>query len=122
MNSELDKLLRKELNLGAVEPSRIHHIKDSRLPQFEFEWHTATQKVYRLDLPGRWEDKVWIEEGIQAKGCCIAEHCLTHGMFIGFVQTFCRGYLLAVKHRNTGSLETYAPTRIVTEDDPCPTR
>jgi hypothetical protein len=124
MHPDLDNLIRKEFGLGAREaPQRIYHAQDPRLPQMSFEWHLSSQKVYRIDLPGRWADGEWVPApaGAQAKGHCVAEHCLTHGQFVGFVQTFCRGYLLAVCHRDSGALDTYAPVRL-TKTDSCPVR
>lgn len=122
MHPDLDTLVRQEFGLGAREaPDRVYHIRDPRLPQFEFEFHSGVQRVYRIDLPGHWVGGEWVAAEAAAKGYCVAEHCLTHGQFVGFVQTFCRGYLLALSHRDKGLLQTYAPKRI-TETDPCPTR
>jgi hypothetical protein len=123
MHPEVDQLVRKEFGLGVKEaPARIYHLADLRLPQFAFEWHVGAQKVYRIDIPGTWIDKEFVPAaGGQAKGYCIAEHCLTHGMFHGFVQTFCRGYLVAITHHNQGVMLTYAPDRVV-RTDPCPIR
>lgn len=117
----VDQLIRREFGLGANESAslRIAHAKDPRLPQFRFEWHPGSQKVYRCDTPGMWLDGQWVESGEGATGYCIAEHCLTHAQFLGFVQTFCRGYLVAVNHQRRGVLGTYAPPRI-TETDACP--
>ncbi len=122
MHPDLDSLVRREFGLGAKEPpGRVHHARDPRVPQFDFEWHPDSQRVYRIDLPGSWHDGQWVPEAVQARGFCIAEHCLTHGQFVGFVQTFARGYLLAVAHHGQGRLCSHAPVRIL-EGDPCPTR
>ena len=52
MNPEIDTLIRKEFGLGEQEsPNKIYHVRDPRLPQFQFEWHVGYQKVYRIDLP-----------------------------------------------------------------------
>lgn len=119
---ELDKLVRKEFGLGVKElPGRILRTRDPRLPQFHFEWHPDCQRVYRVDIPGVWIDKQWVESAGVVKGFCIAEHCLTHAQFLGFVQTFCRGYILAVAHQTQGTLNTYVPERIK-ETDSCPIR
>lgn len=120
---EVDQLIRKEFGLGKNESGslRIAHCKDVRLPQFRFEWHPGTQKVHRCDLPGSWIDGQWVESVAEVVGYCIAEHCLTHAQFLGFVQTFCRGYLVAINHQRKGLLSTYAPPRI-TETDACPIR
>lgn len=123
---DFDKLVRREFGLGAAElPGRIHHCKDPRLPQFEFEWHPGSQKVYRKDNPGAWIDGEWVPAPPGSVRNCpvIAEHCLTHAQFFGFVQTFCRAYLLACKHSAEGRMGHLAPDRQVTEGgDPCPTR
>lgn len=124
MDPRLDQLIRKEFGLGAPEaPGQIAHAKDPRLPQFEFEWHPKTQKVFRMDNPGRWEDGAWVPgaPGSARHGYCIAEHCLTHGQFVGFVQTFCRAYLLACKHAEVGILRHLAPEHLIKGGDPCPT-
>lgn len=63
-------------------------------PQFVFEWHPWTQKVYEIELPGEWVEGVFHQTrgngSIRAE--CLAEHCEDQGKFIGFVQTFLRGY------------------------------
>lgn len=103
----------------------IYHAKDPRLPQFQFEWHPLTEKVYRVDVPGEWRDRTYhpSSQEVIAKGYCIAEHCKDGGQFHGFVQTFCRGYLLAVKHSLEGILEHNCPERVLNkEGDPCPIR
>lgn len=124
MNADLDKLIRNEFGLGAREaPQAIAHARDPRLPQFEFEWHSGIQKVYRIDTPGEWINGQWVPSAVEAKGYCIAEHVMTHAMFLGHVQTFCRGYLVAVNHHNTGHLAAAAPERITAKGaDPCPKR
>jgi hypothetical protein len=124
MNPDLDGLIRREFGLGAAEhPQSIYHCRDPRLPQFEFEFHVAAQRVYRIDLPGEWKDGAWVPAppGAQAHGRCVAEHCLTHAMFLGFVQTFCRGYLLALAHHAQGTLQALVPDRVL-QTDPCPVR
>jgi hypothetical protein len=120
---ELDKLVRKEFGLGEAEsPNLIHHASDKRLPQFAFEWHVGSQKVYRIDIPGQWMDNKFIPaDSGNAKGYCIAEHALTHAQFYGFVQTFCRGYLLALVHHYQKTLNSYVPEKIK-ETDSCPVR
>lgn len=126
MDPHLDTLIRQEFGLGARDaPELIAHCRDPRLPQFAFEFHAGSQKVYRIDLPGGWRDGVWVPAaaGAQARGRVVAEHCLTRGQFYGFVQTFCRGYLLAAKHAAEGTLGHLAPGRIMAKEcDPCPTR
>lgn len=126
MDPNLDKLIRREFGLGAAEqPQSVYHARDPRLPQFAFEFHVGSQRVYRMDNPGRWQEGCWVPapSGSVRAGHCIAEHCLTHGMFVGFVQTFCRAYLLACKHQSVGILHHLAPERIMAkETDPCPIR
>lgn len=125
MDPRLDQLIRKEFGLGAPEASgQIAHATDSRLPQFEFEWHPKSQKVYRMDNPGGWERGSWkpAHTGSTRRGFCISEHCLTHGQFLGFVQTFCRAYLLACKHQQEGILNHLAPDHLIKGADPCPTK
>ncbi len=107
------------------DPSRIYHWSDPRLPQFAFEWHVRTQKVYRVDVPGLWVDGCFVRDGskLTARGYCIAEHVDTHAWAIGAVQTFCRGYLKAVADWNVKAIGSNAPERIVSPGtDPCPIR
>lgn len=126
MNDEMDRLIRREFGLGKREaPGRVHYAQDPRLPQFRFEWHAGSQKVYRMDLPGAWIDGAWVSAaaGAVCHGRIVAEHCLTHGQFFGFVQTFCRGYLLACQHAERGALHHLAPPTVMhPEAEPCPTR
>ena len=74
--------------------TRIAKLKNPTLPQFLFEWHPEIQKVYMIKIPGHWEGKRFFPSmtEIHADANVIAEHCETHAMFYGFVQTFCRGY------------------------------
>lgn len=50
-------------------------------------------KVYVIELPGRYVDREFVpaERGT-ARATILAEHCDTHGRFLGFVQTYLRGY------------------------------
>lgn len=63
----------------SIVKTRVH-----TFPQFEFEWHKSIGKVYVVDAPK--------DGSLTAHGTCIAEHCQTHGQFVGFVQTWLRGY------------------------------
>lgn len=86
----------------------IEKIKDPRLPQFLFEWHPHTQKVYVVNLPGKFADNnpghfdngkfvpgIYEQSftAINAQAFVLAEHCEHHARFFGFVQTYARGYL-----------------------------
>lgn len=72
---------------------KIQKTRDSNFPQFLFEWHELTGKVYVIGLPGRFEDRVFVPATCgQARAFVLAEHCDTHGRFFGFVQTYLRGY------------------------------
>lgn len=106
-----------------IDPSKIYHLRDPRLPQFGFEWHPRTQKVYRVDFPGEWRDGEFVPDSDKrtAKGFCISEHTETHGAAYGHVQTFCRGYLLAVEHSRNNKLGGKVPESI-RATDPCPVR
>lgn len=119
---QVDKLLRQELGLNPAQ-KKIEHCKNPNLPQFSFEWHPHTQKVYRIDLPGHWQDGVWqpASTGSVAKGHVIAEHCLTHAQFLNFAQTFCRAYHLALFHQSKGLLGSYVAQHMK-ENDSCPVR
>ncbi len=122
MQQELDKLIRREFGLGDKEaPDKVYYITNPTLPHFRFEWHIGSQKVYRMDLPGMYVEGKWVpgESGLMCNGRIIAEHCLTHGMFIGFVQTFCRGYLLAIQHSFDKSYNSIVSS---IGEDPCPKR
>ena len=61
--------------------SGVYVIKNPNLPEYRFEWHAFTRKVYAIDLA----EKVLIGE-------VIGEHVNDHGQAIGVVQTWCRGY------------------------------
>lgn len=73
---------------------RIHKTSTSSFPQFAFEWHEASQKVYLISLPGNFVDGVFIKGDNYStiEAVCIAEHCEHHARFYGFVQTWLRGY------------------------------
>ena len=72
---------------------KIHYMRQPALPQFVFEWHAHTEKVYVVGIPGRWIDRTFVPAiSGEAKGFVLAEHCDTHGRFYGFVQTYLRGY------------------------------
>lgn len=64
---------------GAGEPCL--HIKQPNFPQYRFEWHPQSRKVYLIRL-GR----------TPLIGEVIAEHAETHGHAFNFVQTFLRGF------------------------------
>lgn len=72
---------------------RIEKIRQPGFPQFLFEWHPTTEKVFVIGLPGRFIDREFVADiAGQARGFVLAEHCDTHARFIGFVQTYIRGY------------------------------
>lgn len=122
ISEAVDAQVRQVLGMNAAEPAgKIYHCADPRLPQFAFEWHPGIQKVYRIDLPGKWVDRQFVRapEGSEAKGFCIAEHVMTHALFLGFVQTFCRGYLKCYSDWVAKNVGTKAPERILMTD-PCP--
>lgn len=72
----------------------IEHTRTPTFPQFEFEYHPETGKVYRVDVPGQWIDGEFVRDPDRrvAEGVCIAEHCDHSARFYGFVQTYLRGY------------------------------
>ncbi len=59
----------------------VYHIKQPLFPQWRFEWHPGTRKVYLIRLGV-----------VPLVGEIIAEHAETHGSAINFVQSFLRGY------------------------------
>jgi hypothetical protein len=73
---------------------RIQKTRTPAFPQFFFEWHEETQKAYVVEIPGAWVDGEFAADltRVTADGTCIAEHVQTHGQFLGFVQTYLRGY------------------------------
>lgn len=105
----------------------IEPFQQPRLPQFYFEWHRLTQKVYVIHLPGEFVDGVFVRvkesEQPMAKGECIAEHVPHHAAAYNFVQTFCRGYLQAVAHheQKTKRFGWNVPDRII-HTSPLPVR
>lgn len=58
----------------------IQHIRSPLTPEYRFEYHPETGKVYLIRV-GRTPEV----------GEVIAEHCDTHGRAFGFVQTYLRG-------------------------------
>jgi hypothetical protein len=71
----------------------IQKSSSPNFPQFEFEWHENDGKVYVGHVPGSWEDDVFVPgEMGNLKFKILAEHCDTHARFLGFVQTYLRGY------------------------------
>jgi hypothetical protein len=100
-----------------VNPTGVYVMKDPRLPQFEFHWHPGVQKVYCLYLRGYYKEGTWVKSGNQrdCTGEKIAEHVATHAIAFSFVQTFCRGYILALsqKARETTNYGGLVPERIL---------
>lgn len=73
---------------------RIEKCQCRDFPQFVFEWHPRACKVYLIELPGMMVEGhfVQIASSKPLHGEVIAEHCEHHARFIGFVQTYLRGY------------------------------
>lgn len=68
-------------------------IKQPNFPQFHFEWHPGTRKVYlarlgTVDAEGKFVPAV--NRRVIAE--ILAEHAETHAHAYNFVQTFLRGY------------------------------
>lgn len=61
--------------------SRILHIKQPSFPQFRFEWHPQSRKVYLI--------RTGAAPVIAEK---LAEHAETHAEAYAYVQTFLRGF------------------------------
>lgn len=77
---------------------KIEKCTDPLVPQFVFEWHPDTKKVFLCEIPGRHEDGQFIPDfgRTTINAVTITEHCDTHAMFFGFCQTFLRGYKKAL--------------------------
>jgi hypothetical protein len=94
---------------------KIEHIRDPKHPQFRFEWHPNTEKVYIVQNPGKFEDGEWVPDYGFAGSCpafILAEHCEHHARFFGFVQTYLRGYkqgLYDAKLRGNTNVSENAP-------------
>ena len=74
---------------GAPVGNGIKHIKAPMFPEFRFEYHPLTGKVYLIDT-GR---KPVLKDGQEHHEAeIIAEHCDCSGRAHGFVQTFLRGF------------------------------
>ena len=74
------EILRSIAMPGGPEPP-VMAIKNPRFPQYRFEWHRVTKKVYLIRLltaPNH--------------GDPIAENVPNHGAAINAVNTWCRGY------------------------------
>lgn len=83
----------------------VQKIKDPKFPQFLFEWHEQSQKVYVIGIPGRFEGGEFVIALTgEARAAVLAEHCEHHARFYGFVQTYLRGYRqgLADQQRKQG--------------------
>ena len=59
----------------------VLHIKQPNFPQYRFEWHPQSRKVYLIRLGTT-----------PLIGEILAEHAETHGAAYNFVQTFLRGF------------------------------
>lgn len=71
----------------------IQKFSQPNFPQFLFEWHEEIGKVYVIGLPGKWIDRKFVPAITgEAKGFVLAEHCSSHALAYGFVQTYLRGY------------------------------
>ena len=71
----------------------IFRIRNPKYPQYLFEFHEESQKVYCIDLA-----KTTVRDGQTCHSTLvIGEHCDTHGRAYGFVQAFCRGHAIAEK-------------------------
>lgn len=84
---------------------RIEHASHPKYPEFTFEWHPWTQKVYVVHVPGRRVDGVFVPDPTvgNANAVALAEHCEHHAMFLGFVQTYLRGYVKGLENRDVGT-------------------
>lgn len=73
---------------------RIQKTSTPTFPQFVFEWHEHTGKVYMLETPGAWIGGQFVPSFAEKtrRAIVVAEHCEHHARFYGFVQTFLRGY------------------------------
>ena len=85
------------------ETQKILHTRDPKFPSFEFEWHTQIGKVYVIGLPGRFIDREFVPQTTpgNARAFCLSEHCDTHARFLGFVQTYLRGYRQGLQDEQT---------------------
>lgn len=95
---------------GGVMPDspllKVEKCAHPRYPQFLFEWHPWTQKVYVVHVPGKWEDGTFVKAvawSQEARAICLAEHCEHHARFLGFVQTYLRGYAKGAEDREVGT-------------------
>lgn len=60
---------------------RICHIQQPNFPQYRFEWHPQSRKVYLIRMGTT-----------PLFGEILAEHAETHAAAFNFVQTFLRGF------------------------------
>ena len=88
---------------------KIYPISSPVYPQFGFEWHEATQKVWMLPIPGQWIDGVFErDENLnRIQAVCIAEHAEDHGKAFGFVQTWLRGFRRGCETSGRKEWQTY---------------
>lgn len=71
---------------GAPTGNLIQKVKILGFPQFLFEFHAESGKVYLIDLDAGKDEKG------RPLAQVIAEHCDTEGRAYGFVQTYLRGF------------------------------
>lgn len=72
----------------------VYKIRRPEYPQFHFEWHPQTRKVWiarlgRVDDQGRFFP---LPSGSTIYPAVLAEHANTHGEAYNFVQTYLRGF------------------------------
>ena len=79
----------------------IYKIKQPLFPQYHFEWHSQTGKVYVINL-----SKTIKRNGEDAhEANVLAEHCTDHGTAFNFVQTWLRGYREGLSTPNNSNKE-----------------
>lgn len=78
---------------GPLAPPIIPKKRDPAFPQFLFEYHPHTKRVYVTQIPGTWDGPLFTPALTgEAKAGIIAEHCDDEGKFFGHVQSFLRGF------------------------------
>lgn len=82
---------------------RVHKAMNPSFPDFAFEWHEHSQKVYAIANPGRWEQGRFVPDlaAGTAHASLIGEECDCLPRFKQYTRTFLCGILAGANRRTT---------------------
>lgn len=125
-----ERQLFKQQTFGQPSQELPPYVKanSENFPQYLFEWHPGKNNppdgpVYVVRLPGDFHPKdgrLFFDPDLtgKAKSEIIAEHCDTHGRFLGFIQTYLRGYREAAFAANNEDRKMFTDFLIQTNFKP----